>query len=401
MNRPSPLPFLLATALMLQFSPATRAGESTQPAPIAPTLQHYVDEQVMAGAVLLIADREKILDVEAFGYSDIEARTPMQADNLFWIASMTKSVTGAAFMMLMDEGRVQLDEPVEKYIPAFKDVKVAQADGTLIPPSHPITIRQILSHTGGMGFLNKKDRQIIDSVPLETSIEHNLLEPLIYDPGTKWVYSNEGIDTAGRIIEIVSGMPYEQFLQERLFTPLGMADTTFHPNAEQLKRLAKTYKAPKGETGLVEAPIHFLTYPLDGPNRYPAPGGGLFSTASDVCRFCQMLANGGTFQGKMYLSRNAVREMTTKQTGPLVGNSYGLGINGSDGKVFSHTGAFKTKMEVDHGQIRVFLAQQASDWTSGDPYVDFAAEAKRLFPVGASPLPDSEKVQGAPAGLSR
>ncbi|MFA7343112.1 MAG: serine hydrolase domain-containing protein [Terrimicrobiaceae bacterium] len=373
-------PFLLAAAWAISLCPVARAGESTPPTPIAPKLQHYVDDRVMAGAVILVADREKILEVEAFGYSDLKAQTPMQADNLFWIASMTKSVTGAAFMILVDEGKVQLDDPVEKYIPAFKDLKVAQADGTLVPPSHPIRIREILSHTGGMGFLNKKDRQIIDSAPLETSIENNLLEPLLYDPGTKWVYSNEGIDTAGRIIEIVSGMPYEQFLQERLFTPLGMVDTTFHPNSEQLKRLAKTYKVPKGETQLVETPIHFLTYPLDGPNRYPAPGGGLFSTVRDVVRFCQMLANGGTFEGKTYLSKNAVHEMTTKQTGPLVGNSYGLGINGSDGTVFGHTGAFKTKMEVDHGQIRVFLTQHASDWTSGDPYVDFATEAKRLYP---------------------
>ncbi|MFA4944084.1 MAG: serine hydrolase domain-containing protein [Lentisphaeria bacterium] len=371
---------LAALGLHLCLTPAVRGGEGPPRPAIAPKLQHYVEGQVMAGAVILVADREKVLALEAFGYSDLTARTPMRADNLFWIASISKPVTAAALMMLVDEGKVRLDDPVAKYIPAFAEVKVAQADGTLAPPSQPIRIREILSHTSGLRFLNSKDRQIIDSVPLETSVAHALLEPLLFEPGTKFLYSNEGIDAAGRIIEIVSGMPYEQFLQERLFTPLGMVDTTFRPSAEQLKRLAKSYKAAKDKKGLVEAPIHFLTYPLDGQNRHPAPGGGLFSTARDLCRFAQMLANGGTLDGRRCLSPEAVHEMTIKQTGAALPNQYGLGINGSDGTVFGHTGAFKTKLEVEHGQIRIFLAQQAAEWSSGNPESDFATAARRLFP---------------------
>lgn len=349
----------------------------------------------MAGAVVLVADKEKILNLEAVGWSDLAAKKTMRVDDLFWIASMTKSVTGAALMMLVDEGKLNVDDPVQKYIPEFASLKVLQPDGTLVAPSHPLSIREILSHTSGMRFLNSKDRQLIDSVPLETSVQHSLLEPLQSEPGTKYSYSNEGIDAAGRIIEIVSGIPYEQFLQKRLFTPLGMVDTTFRPSTAQLQRLAKAYKSTPDKKGLEEIRIQYLTYPLDGANRYPAPGGGLFSTARDVNRFCQMLLNGGTLDGKTYLSKEAVHTMTTKQTGPKVDSTYGFGINGSaDGLSFGHGGALKTNMAVDHGQIRIFLVQQAGDWSKGKPNEDFDAEARKLY---TKPVPVSSE-PAAPVG---
>lgn len=347
---------------------------------LAPSFQHFVDERVMAGAVMLVADKEKVLDVEAVGCSDLTAKKPMQTDDLFWIASMTKSITAAVFMMLVDEGRVQLDDPVEKYIPEFKDLKVAQTDGTLVAPSHPLKVREILSHTSGMRFLNNKDKQVIDAVPLAESIRNDLLEPLLFDPGTRYQYSNEGIDTAGRIIEIVSGMPYEKFLQERLFAPLGMTNTSFWLTPAQMQRLARSYRTTDDKTGLQEIPIKYLKQPLDGPGRYPAPGGGLFSSARDVARFCQMLANEGTFEGKTYLSRAAVHEMTTKQTGPLVKESYGFGTSVSGaGNRFGHGGAYKTEMWVDHGLIGVFLVQQAGKWAGGDPGKEFSAAVRKNF----------------------
>ena len=264
-------------------------------------------------------------------------------------------------------------------------MKVAKPDKTLVPPSHPITIREILSHTSGMGFLNAKDKSIIDSVPLAESIQHDLLEPLLFDPGTGYKYSNEGIDTAGRIIEIVSGMTFEKFLEERLFRPLGMKDTTFFPSTAQLRRLARSYKMKKDKSGLEELQIAYLKYPLDGPGRYPAPGGGLFSTAHDMACFCQMLAGGGTFKGRVCLSKKSVHEMTIKQTGPLVKDNYGLGVSAQDGTVFGHGGAYKTNMTVDHGQVRVFLVQQSGAWAKGSPHGEFTAEAKRIYPPAGAP----------------
>ena len=384
---------LKAVVMLALFSSLWVQGTGTAAAAgvFAGKLQHLVDENIMAGAVMLVGDKDKVFDVEAVGYSDLAAKKPMKTDDLFWIASMSKPITAAALLMLVDEGRVKLNDPVEKYIPEFKTLKVAKPDKTLVPPSHPIIIREILSHTSGMGFLNAKDKHIIDSAPLAESIQNDLLEPLLFDPGTGYKYSNEGIDTAGRIIEIVSGMPYEKFLQDRLFLPLGMKDTTFLPSTAQLQRLAKSYKTKKDKSGLEEAQIGYLKYPLDGSGRYPAPGGGLFSTAQDVTCFCQMLANGGTFKGKVYLSKETVHEMTIKQTGPLVKDNYGLGITAQDGSNFGHGGAYKTNMTVDHGQIRVFLVQQASAWAKGDPQGEFIAEAKRIYPPVAAALDRATK----------
>jgi CubicO group peptidase (beta-lactamase class C family) len=379
--------FAASVAFVLVSLPARAEGQSLNVAILSPKLQHFVDEKVMAGAVMLVADKDSIQLLEAVGYSDIEQNRPMRVDDLFWIASMTKPVTGAAFLMLVDEGKVSLDDPVEKFIPEFKNIKVRQADGTLVPPSHAVRVREILSHTSGMGFLNKTDRQIIDLVPLKTSVEHDLLEPLLFDPGTKYLYSNEGIDTAGRIIEIASGQPYEEFLQQRLFAPLGMIDTTFRPNAAQLKRLARSYRVKADKNGLEPVKIGFLSYPLDGVNRYPAPGGGLFSTATDMARFCQMLLNDGVFEGRTYLSKEAVRQLRTKQTPSSVPNQYGVGMSTSpDGGYLGHSGAYKTDMRLGRGQIQIFMVQQASAWSGGEPDNVFHEHAYRMR---SSPPDDS------------
>lgn len=384
---------LNAVVVLALFSSLSIQGAETAVTAgvFARKLQHLVDENVMAGAVMLVGDKDKVFAVEAVGYSDLATKRPLKTDDLFWIASMSKSITAAALLMLVDDGKVKLNDPVEQYIPEFKPLKVAKADKTLVFPSHPITLREILSHTSGMGFLNAKDKSIIDSAPLAESIQHDLLEPLLFDPGTGYKYSNQGIDTAGRIVEIVSKMPFERFLQERLFAPLGMKDTTFFPSTDQLKRLAKSYKTNNDKNGLEELQIKYLKYPLDGSGRYPAPGGGLFSTAHDVACFCQMLAGGGTFRGKKILSKESVREMTIKQTGPLVKDSYGLGVTASDGSVFGHGGAFKTNMTVDHGQVRVFLVQQSGAWAKGDPQGEFVAEAKRIYPIVGTGLNGATK----------
>lgn len=381
---------LNAVVVLALFSPLLVQGAEATGV-FARKLQHFVDENVMAGAVMLVGDKDKVFAVEAVGCSDLATKRPMKTDDLFWIASMSKSITAAALLILVDDGRVRLNDPVEQYIPEFKKLEVVKSDKTLVAPSHPITIREILCHTSGMGFLNAKNKSIIDSAPLAESIQNDLLEPLLFDPGTGYKYSNEGIDTAGRIVEIVSKMPFERFLQERLFLPLGMKDTTFFPSTAQLERLAKSYKTKKDKSGLEEMQIGYLKYPLDGPGRYPAPGGGLFSTAHDAACFCQMLARSGTFRGKEVLSKESVHEMTIKQTGPLVKDNYGLGVTAQDGTVFGHGGAYKTNMTVDRGQIRVFLVQQSGAWAKGDPQGEFVAEAKRIYPIAGTALNNAIK----------
>lgn len=364
--------------------------------PLAAVIEPYLKTHEIAGAIVLIANRNQIIDRETIGYADMAAQRPMATDDLFWIASMSKAMTVSALMMLVDEGKVGIDDPVEKYLLEFKGQEVSpgydpsqpatsKPAKVLEPPSHPITIREILSHTAGLPFRSKREPGALDLLPLKSAVESYAAEPLASQPGTKYSYSNEGINTAGRIVEVVSGMPFEDFLQQRLFTPLGMTDTTFWPTDEQLKRLAKSYESNTKTGGLREVPIDQLTYPLsDRTHRYPIPAGGLFSTADDVARFCQMMLNKGAFGGKRYLSEESVRLITTKETGNAVSESYGFGWHVGDG-YFEHSGAYKTDMKVDakSGLILVFLVQHANDWSTQErqQLID-ALEQKAIAALG-------------------
>jgi CubicO group peptidase (beta-lactamase class C family) len=331
---------------------------------IAAALQPFVDRHELAGAVTLVADRDRVLGVEAVGYADIAAHQPMRPDALFWIASQSKPITATALMMLVDEANVKLDDPVERYLPEFKGQWLAverDADHMLLRrPRHAITVRNILSHTSGMPFKSTMEEPTLDLLPLRDAVRSYTMTPLKFEPGSRWQYSNAGINTAGRIIEVVSGMPYEVFLQRRLFDPLGMKDTTFRPDESQLRRLAKSYRPGPNKTSLVETTITQLHYPLYDRKRQPVPAGGLFSTAADVGRFCQMVLGGGVFQGRRYLSENAVRQMTSKQTGEALREGYGLGW-GTGGGTFGHSGAYATNMTIDPGRglALVYMVQHA------------------------------------------
>ncbi|MGE5608743.1 MAG: serine hydrolase domain-containing protein [Bacillota bacterium] len=346
---------------------------------IAGHLQPFVDNHTLAGAVTLVASKDKVLSLEAVGYADVAAKQPMRVDNLFWIASMSKPMTATALMMLVDEGKVKLDDPVEKYLPEFKGQMLAveqDANHVLLKnPVHPITVREILSHTSGLPFMSRVEHKI-DQFSLREAAISYALTPLKFEPGSKYDYSNAGINTVGRIIEVVSGMPYEQFMAQRLFEPLGMKDTTFWPNEEQMTRLAKSYKPNADKTGLEEIPVDQLTYPLNDHKRGPSPAGGYFSTAADVSIFCRMILNGGVYQGRRYVSEAAVREMSSTQTGDLISqgkseSGYGLGwsttrkaasaTNTVSPGGFGHGGAYSTNMWIDPQQQRVliFMVQHA------------------------------------------
>jgi CubicO group peptidase (beta-lactamase class C family) len=353
---------LLLAALAVS-PPAARAQGQPPGKSIAAALQPFVDRHALAGAVTLVADRDKVLSLEAVGFADVAAKKPLKPDALFWIASQSKPITATALMMLVDENKVKLDDPVEKYLPELRSMWVAvhqEPDLMLLRrPKRPITVRQVLSHTSGIPFSSAIETPTLDGLPLREAVRSYALTPLLFEPGSKYQYSNGGINTAGRIIEVVSGMPYETFLDKRLFEPLGMKDTTFWPSEEQVARLARSYRPNTDKTDLVETPIGQLKYPLSDRKRQPMPAGGLFSTAEDVGRFCQMILNGGTFQGKRYLSEAAVREMTSKQTGDALKENYGLGW--STGATFGHGGAHATNMTIDpkRGLITVFMVQHA------------------------------------------
>lgn len=342
------------------------SAESTQEKSLAAVLQPFVDSNTLAGAVMLVASKDKILSLETVGYADIAAKQPMKPDTLFWIASMSKPLTGAALMILVDEGKVNVEDPVEKYLPEFKGQMLAveqDKDHVLLKnPSRPIAVKDVLSHTSGLPFMSRIEKGKIDVYTLKESVLSYALTPLKFEPGSKWDYSNAGINTAGRIIEVVSGMPYEEFMEKRLFKPLGMKDTTFWPSESKLKHLAKVYKPNAAKNGLEETQISQFTYPLDDRKRGPCPGGGYFSTAKDVSIFCRMLLNGGEFDGKRYLSEAVLKQMTSKQTGAL-DNGYGFGfsVEKAPGTGFGHGGALATDMWIDpqRGLVMIYLVQHA------------------------------------------
>ncbi len=327
---------------------------------IEAALRPFVESNEIAGAVALVADAERVLDVTTVGWADLESKRPMTSDTLFWIASMTKPMTAALIMMLQDEHKLSVDDPIERYLPEFQNLPPGK-DGTRATPR----LRHLLTHTSGLETVpcSRWD------APLAEAVAAYATRPLRFTPGSKWEYSNGGINALGRIVEVVEGRSFAEVLQRRLLDPLEMRNTTFWPRGEQLARLATSY-AQTADGRLVATNIYFLSGPLDDPRRTPWPAGGLFSTAEDYARFLQMLLNGGVWQGRRLLSAKAVAAMTQTQTGELgtgfvPGMSFGFGVGVvrtptnvtaalSPGS-FGHGGAYGTQGWVDPVRRRIYV----------------------------------------------
>lgn len=328
-------------------------------------LSPFVERGELAGAVALVTDAKSTLSVDCVGWADIDAKRPMTPDTLFWIASESKPMTAVAVMMLVDEGKISLDDPVEKYLPEFRaQMLVAgktETQTVLKKPARPISIRDCLSHMSGLPFKSAAEEPVLDGLPLAAAVRTYAMTPLQTEPGTAYQYSNAGINTAARVLEVVSGISYEQFMQQRLFDPLGMKDTTFWPDEAQVARLAKSYRPDKDTSKLEAFEITQLRYPLsDRIRRFPMPAGGLFSTAEDTARFARMLPNRGEVDGHRYLSESAVAEISKRQTPPSVTNAYGLGFALGPGWL-GHGGAHATNLEIqpDKGLALVWMVQHA------------------------------------------
>jgi CubicO group peptidase (beta-lactamase class C family) len=362
---------LLACAVLLSTGPSL--WSEAPAAKLAPALQPFIDRGHLAGAVVLVADANQVLATEAVGLMDLAAKKPMRTDALFWIASMTKPISCTALMMLADEGKVDVDAPVAKYLPEFKDqLLIVERDDEhvlLKKPAQPMRVRDLMSHTSGITRRDLSGPLIGDQVPLATRVAAYAAQPLESEPGTKYVYCNAGINTVGRIIEKVSGQSYAQFLQERLFDPLGMTDTTFWPTEEQASRLVTGYQPSKDKSGLEPA-----RRTLTDRTCEPFPAGGLYSTAADMAKFCQMILHQGTVAGRKYVSPERVNQMTSRQTAAGLAESYGFGWTTREGQP-SHNGAWKTNMTVnqDLGLITILMVQVAG-WRDD-------AEGRRVEPA--------------------
>lgn len=319
----------------------------------------FVKSKEIAGAVTLVANADSILHLSASGMADIAAEKPMTTDAAFWIASMTKPITATAVMMMQEEGKLSVDDPISKYLPEFTGDKAA------------ITLKQCLTHSSGLADVRGEGVKSLAAL-----MPRVVAAPLQFPPGSKWSYCQSGINTVARVVEVVSGQSFPEFLQERLFDPLEMKDTSFYPDDKIVARLAKSYsRTDSGD--LKELPLPFLQGEAPSVrNRYPMANGGLFSTAGDYANFCQMILNHGELGGKRYLKPESVRQMTTVQSGDLVtgftpGNGWGLGwcvVREPQGisaalspGSFGHGGAFGTQAWIDpvKNRIEILMIQRA------------------------------------------
>lgn len=336
------------------------AGEAATQVDVVANVRPFVDSKALAGAVATVVDKDRVLSQQTIGMADIATQKPMPADALVWIASMSKPLTGVVLMMLVEEGKIDLDAPVATYLPEFTEMQVEVKTGdqvTLKKAEKPITVRHVMAHTSGLPFLLPAEKGKIDVMPIAESVTLSAKLPLKFEPGAGWLYSNCGINTGGRIIEVVAGKPYEAVMRERLFVPLGMVDTTSFPTSAQLTRLATSYRPTKDKSALDAIQINYLSYPLDAPTRFACPGGGYFSTANDLARFARMVLNGGELDGKRYLSAASLAQATSKQTGDLP-NGYGIGFS-VGGDHYGHGGAYATDLSFDrkHGLATIWLVQ--------------------------------------------
>ncbi|MFN0084534.1 MAG: serine hydrolase domain-containing protein [Blastocatellia bacterium] len=353
-------------------------------------MRSFVDRGRAAGIVTLVAHRGQVVDLTAVGQRDSEGQTPMKTDSIFQIASMTKPVTAVGIMILAEDGLLAITDPVQKYLPKFAEQQLLTKteDGELQEvrkPARSITIRDLLTHTSGMGggypdpikgLFDKRDRSLAEAVDLFPQ------RPLEFEPGSRWGYSNMGIATLGRIIEIVSGKSYEEFIDERVFAPLGMKDSHFFLPEEKRERVAVIYRYEGNTLSRSDVDLY------RAGAKYPAPEAGMYSTAQDLFKFHQMMLSGGALNGRRVLSRASVDLMTQVHTGNLAagfspGMGFGLGwsvVRNVTGMfrlnsigTYGHGGLYHTYGFVDPRKelIGVILMQRLS--SDGDMADEFSA----------------------------
>jgi len=388
---------VLSTAAVAQELPSAKpetVGLSSERLErIGTAVQHGIDDKRIAGAVTLVARRGHVVWFKSQGMADLEAGKPMRSDTMFRICSMTKPITSLAVMMLYEEGHFLLDDPISAYLPEFKNpkmlVKRASGESYSIPAVREITIRDLLRHTSGLtyhwntdlGPIYKAANVAHGLLPydgtIEDSVKHLAGVPLLFNPGERWEYSL-GVDVLGRLVEVVSGKPLDEFFRTHIFEPLGMKDTYFYLPDNKRERLATayTYYAGKGLNRFPDTPItegsfvYSADYPYHGPKKLFSGGAGLVSTVADYTRFCQMMLDGGKVSNAHVLSRKSIELMTGDQLGKISPEqAFGLGFGvdgvkaplselGSPGE-YNWGGFFYTAFSIDPKEqmIVIFMAQ--------------------------------------------
>jgi CubicO group peptidase (beta-lactamase class C family) len=395
---------LAALPLSLLLSAAPAAVQTVKPEEIGlsserlqrihEAVARHIDAHDISGAVTVVARKGRLAHFEAHGLMDVDTNKAMSKDSMFWIASMSKPITGVAILMLMEEGKIRLTDPVSKFIPEFRGMKVAviqdgpagrggpPAAGTpplfyTVPATHEITIQELLSHVSGLvsgGAASAAELAKVARKPGETLADYIPrlgATPLDFQPGSRWSYSpGAGFETLGRIVEIASGQTFDQFLRQRIFDPLGMKDITFHPAAEQLGRVTTMYHRANNTLAKVDTSMRLNN------TSYFSGAGGLMSDAEDYLQFGQMLANGGQLNGKRLLSPKTVELMSSifapdTLPGRPKGRSFGLSVQVINDAVLANTrisngsygwdGAFGTHFWVDPKEKMVGILMIQTD----------------------------------------
>lgn len=350
---------------------------------VAEKMDAFVKKGEIAGAVTLVWHKGKIVHQHVTGLADIASKRAMKFDDVFWIASVTKPMTAVAIMMLVEAGKLSIDDPLEKFLPVFtKPWRVEEESEerkVLVRAKNLVTIKDLLMHTDGLA-----DSQVpVEGTPLAEWVASSTRLPLLFEPGSKWAYNNMGMNALGRIVEIVSGEPFADFLQKHLFEPMEMKETTFYPSKEQAARLATSYKLEPDTRVLTATQTPMLNGPVTSKLRTVCPGGGLFSTAADVLAFNQMMLARGVYRGKQIICEQSAIDLTRTQTGDLKtgfteGMSFGLGfavVKEPQGVTamlsqgtFGHGGAYGNSSWADpkHNLVMIMMIQRSNLVPNGD-----------------------------------
>ena len=370
-------PFLLFS---LFLSLSSYAGDVSSV--VRDTMQQFIDDGEISGSVTLVAQKGDVVSFEAQGSSNIETGDRMEKDDLFWIASMTKPLAGVSLMMLAEEGKLDINDQVEKHLPEFKNLWMVESKSntemTLKRPARKITLLDVATHTAGIPNV-KEPRTHTTLAELVSMISQ---KPLEFEPGSRWKYSSAGSNVLGRVVEVLSGQSYQNFLQDRIFDPLGMKDTSFFPSFQKAYRVATPYLKNDRVTELTASEFHFMQGDLWDTQRTVKPSGGLFSTAEDLRKFYQMMLDGGVVGETRLLSEESVKELTRTQSGDIEtgftkGMSWGIhfqvvkepqGVTAMlNPGTFGHGGAFATQSWADPVSQTIYILMiQRRGFRNGD-----------------------------------
>ena len=330
----------------------------------ADALKPFVESGELPGAISVFYNKG-LQETACVGWADVDKKIPMSMDRTFMQCSQTKGFCGVTVAILVEEGKLSLDDPVSKYLPEFKELKVAVKDKdgktTLVPAKNVLTVRMAMNHTGGFPFeVPTKMKKGIAALPLRDTAKEAAANPLLFEPGTRVRYSDTGIDIGAAVVEVVTGKPWDVFLKERVLDPLGMTDTTFNPTDEQLARSISMYDVKGGRKARFRAFHHWLPLPHNGKDIHPSAGGGLWTTAPDQLKFYKMLMNLGTGEnGARILKEETVRTLLATSTRPAGMEGYSLGLHVAK-DTMGHGGAWGTRCRVNWQQqtLRLWVVQQ-------------------------------------------